>query len=143
MSTKLTIIRCPFAGCISCFPSTNLLEDQLLHDNYNDLNKITTSQWQDSNLHFCHHCNNKIFKTQGFLARHIQNAHHKENDTDNNLTRLLHYISTPPSSTNMLETTLPWIHNLNIEPPPFRQNLWLKTNKSIKNKVISAYHKLL
>ena len=35
------------------------------------------------------------------------------------------------------------MHNLRLVPPPFRQNMWLKTNKSTKNKVKSVYHTLL
>lgn len=124
-STKLIIIRCPFVGCISCFPSTNLIRDHLPHDHPNDLNKISPSQWQDLDLHFCHQCNKNIFKSKGFLTRHILNAHHSDNKNNKNLTRLLHYIPTPPSSTYKWGTMLPWIHNLNIEAPPFRQNIWL------------------
>ena len=39
--------------------------------------------------------------------------------------------------------TLPWIHNLNLTPPPFRQNIWLKLNNSTKKRIKAVYHNIL
>ena len=39
--------------------------------------------------------------------------------------------------------SLTWLNNLQINPPPFRQNIWLKTNKGIQTKIIHLYHRLL
>ena len=55
----------------------------------------------------------------------------------------MYYIPTPISSNNTWAASLIWLHNANIKPSPFCQIIWLKTNKSSKNKVKSAYHKLL
>ena len=142
-TTPLIKIKCLFDGCKTTVPSDNLLKDHLLYDHPQDLHKIPSKKWIEHNFHFCTQCNDKIFTSKGYLDRHIKITHTQDDGSENNLTRLLKYIPTPPSSEHKWNQTLPWLHNLHITPPPFRQNIWLKTNKSSKDKVKSCYHRLL
>ena len=142
-TTPIVKIKCLFEGCTTTVPSDNLLKNHLLYDHHQDLHKIPSNKWIEHNFHFCTKCNDKIFTSKGYLDRHIKITHTQEDNSENNLTRLLKYMPTPPSSQNKWNQTLPWLHNLHIIPPPFRQNIWLKTNKSSKDKVKSCYHRLL
>ena len=73
----------------------------------------------------------------------MREVHTEDNETHDNIARILNFMPTPTSSTHMWEESLPWLHNLHITPPPFRQNLWLKTNKSTRNRIKAVYHNVL
>ena len=85
----------------------------------------------------------KIYMTKGFLTRHIKDTPDRINDIDDNISRILHYIPTPISSTHKWRECLPWMHNLHLTLPPFRQNIWLKMNKSTKSRIKAVYHNIL
>ena len=57
--------------------------------------------------------------------------------------RITEAIPVPPTSTHHWNESLTWLNNLKITPPPFRQNIWLKTNKNTQTKIIHLYHRLL
>ena len=73
----------------------------------------------------------------------MREVHTKYNDTHDNIARILNFIPTPTLSTHIWEESLPSLHNLHITPPPFRQNIWLKTNKLTRNRIKTVYHNIL
>ena len=144
MSRLNTTTKCPFPGCSQEMVSTNLLRDHLTLNHKQDLHKINTEQWNTIGLFACHNCNNQnIFKSKGILNRHILRQHNTHTTGKDNLTLLLHHLPTPNTSACKWINTLPWLHNLRLEPPPFRQNIWHKTNTSTKNKIKHVYHNIL
>ena len=137
-------VKCPFKGCLTSCHNSNILRDHLLTNHLQSLHKLNTETWTNLKLHPCSLCNNQnIFKTKGYLNRHILQSHKKEDIGKDNITLLQEHIPLPPTSTPKWEKTLPWLHNLSITPPPFRQNIWHKTNKSAKNKIKFIYHKII
>ena len=123
--------------------SKKLIRNHLTIDHPENLHKITNLQWTTLDLHHCILCEDKLYLSKGFLTTHIQNTHEKNNDIDDNISRILQYMPTPISSTNKWKECLPWMHNLHLTPPPFRQNIWLKLNKSTKNRIKAVYHNIL
>ena len=131
-------------NCFKPFDSKNLLKDHLLLDHIEELHNIQEMKWSESDLYHCKTCTNCIFTCKGSLTRHT-NTYHNRTITSNktNIERLIEFIPVPPTSTHIWNNTIAWLQNLNITPPPFRQSIWLKTNKGTKTKIISLYHRLL
>ena len=135
---------CPFNGCKHSQDTPNLMRDHLITNHNESLHKIPQTWWKHTELYPCPTCDNKtIFKSQGFLNRHILQKHtQKEKDADN-LVLITKYLPTPENSQSEWNKTLPWLHNLKLTPPPFRQNIWYNTNISAKNKIKFTYHKII
>ena len=144
MSTTNTNFTCPFKGCKLLCPTTNTLREHLTTNHPESLHKIPDTWWTENRLYPCKHCSStNIFRTQGFLNRHIRKTHLTKKEGIDNLTLLNKHIPTPPLTTSLWKENLPWLHNLKIKPPPFRQNIWHKTNTNTKNKIKHLYHLLI
>ena len=142
-STNLKL-NCPFKGCSTTYISTNHLREHLTTAHEDSLHKIKDEWWNTSTLHPCKTCYcKKIFINPGYLKRHIQNHHTSKIESKDNIDLLKEHIPPPPSSNTEWDKSLPWLHNLKITPPPFRQNIWHKTNSNIKNKIKYTYHQLI
>ena len=131
-------------NCFQSYTSKNLLKDHLFLDHHNNLHQIEHTTWSNLDLYHCKKCTHAIFTNKGSLSRHT-NIHHntRYKTTQNNIERIIDTIPVPPSSTHNWDESLTWLTNLKIRPPPFRQNIWLKTNKNIQNKIIHLYHRLI
>ena len=139
-----TLLKWPIKNCYNFFESKNILKDHILLDHYNQMNNIEEPIWSSLDLHQCKTCVNCIFTSKGTLTRHINTHHKNRRYTDkNNVERITEAIPVPPTSTHHWNESLTWLNNLKITPPPFRQNIWLKTNKNTQTKIIHLYHRLL
>ena len=141
---NLSTINCPFKGCKTSCNTPTTIREHITIAHSTSLHKIDNEWWKKSTLHPCKLCNfKKIFKNPGFLNRHILRHHTTRDSTSNNITILKKYIPSPPNTDPQWNTSLIWLHNLKITPPPFRQNIWHKTNANIKNSIKLTYHQLI
>jgi hypothetical protein len=113
---------CPIPNC--SFTSSNTRSNppisicihiETQHD-LSEISAIGPIPFSDRLLHKCHICHIKIYTRQCDLKKHLNSAH-QFNRTATNSTLLLNKFN-PPSPTHWI-SSLKWLYNLDLTPPPF------------------------
>ena len=144
MSLTRKRYSCPVKGCkFRNIGSNNIMKDHLLMNHTKSIKNIESNTWKDLDLYKCKKCEEKIFTTKGALTRHINRDHKQTHSDSNNIERILSFIPPPTTTEHEWQKLLQWLNILKIEPPTYRQSLWLKTNTSSKTKIKHLYHRLI
>ena len=135
---------CPILGC-NCTQhgSLNLLRDHLLLNHTRSLGNISEAEWDNMGIYKCPDCHDQLFTNKGALTRHINRIHKVGKSQVDNVERISQFIPTPPTSTHQWNKALVWLDQLTIQPPSFRQSIWLKTNKTTKTKIKHLFNRLI